>query len=223
MVWVAKYNPKIGDRFGRLVVCGEVHKDGRRRVVSVKCDCGNVVLKVVSNLYAASQGRSCGCLATEAKSRNGRKNRVHGHASNGLRSPTYLSWQSMHLRCNNPGTNSYSRYGGRGISVCDRWSGPDGFANFLSDMGVRPKGLTLDRADRDGNYEPGNCKWSTHDEQMANRHNARLVTVRGRTQTAAQWAREVGLDRSTVLDRLKRGATPEQAVSREPFFARRET
>jgi hypothetical protein len=87
----------------------------------------------------------------------------HGHSSGGKLSRTYVSWHNMKQRCRDPGDTSYHRYGGRGITFCERWLD---FNNFLHDMGERPLGRTLDRIDVDGNYEPGNCKWSTPKEQQ---------------------------------------------------------
>lgn len=91
---------------------------------------------------------------------------VHGHHKNGQQSPTYNTWRGMIARCTNPNQPNYERYGARGIKVCKRWRR---FENFLSDMGERPAGLTLDRLRVNGDYKPSNCKWATLQEQEANK------------------------------------------------------
>lgn len=163
-----------GMRFGRLVVLSELPERRRAsRVYRCLCDCGNTV-DVVSTSLRNSNTRSCGCLRNdpvvrERQSASASRNIRHGHARRNQSDPTHNSWENMKRRCLSPRYKRYAQYGGRGIKICDRWLGPDGFPNFLADMGKRPQGLTLDRVNVDGNYEPGNCRWATNLEQQRNR------------------------------------------------------
>lgn len=133
---------------------------------------------------------------------------VHGAS----RTLQYVAWQLMHDRCINPKNEAYHRYGGRGIRVCERWND---YALFFADMGERPEGLTLDRIDNDGNYEPSNCRWATRKEQMRNVSYNRRITVQGVTKTLAEWAELSGIKREKISWRLRRGWAPERAILRK--------
>ncbi len=124
----------------------------------VMCDCGSVC-RINVRIFLVGQKKSCGCR------KNYGNRKIHGHTIDSY-SPTYNSWRGMINRCFRPTNNRYDRYGGRGITVCAQWWR---FENFLLDMGERPEGHSIDRIDNDGNYEPGNCKWSTPTEQALNR------------------------------------------------------
>ena len=104
-------------------------------------------------------------------------------------------------RCTNQNDDSYANYGGRGITICDRWLS---FTNFVADMGVKPQGLTLEREDNDGNYEPGNCKWDTDHAQRRNKRTTRLIEFRGETKVLQDWAVETGISQSLLFWRINR-------------------
>ncbi len=122
----------------------------------------------------------------------------------------YKTWQSMRGRCNDPNDPYYARYGGRGITICDRWRI---FTNFLADMGPRPAGHTIDRIDNDGDYCPENCRWATATDQQRNTRQNRRITYNGRTQCLTAWAEEYGIKPHTLTARLKRGWIVHQALT----------
>lgn len=132
----------------------------------------------------------------------------HGHAGK-HRTATYFAWQSMLNRCLNPKVESYPRYGGRGIVVCERWRI---FSLFLEDMGPVPPGLSLDRIDNDGHYEPRNCRWATAEQQAGNRSNARVIEIGGERLHLAELARRHGLRSDTLKNRLDAGWSVDDAV-----------
>src|SRR5690606_6056327 len=129
------------------------------------------------------------------------------------RSPEYRAWQHMRERCSNPRVHNYHRYGGRGIKVCDRWA--NSFENFLADMGPRPSPEhSLDRyPNPDGDYEPGNCRWATPEQQTRNRRTNKILSFKGREQTLTDWCQELDLEPSIVSTRLRRGWTVERALN----------
>jgi len=116
----------------------------------------------------------------------------------------------MMNRCANPKTPGFHYYGGRGIKLYARWLK---FENFLADMGPRPPGTSLDRKDNDGDYEPNNCRWATPKEQRNNCRDCRIVTVNGISKNVRQWSEQTGLLHGTILNRLRRGWSPEAALS----------
>lgn len=166
-----------GQRFHRLLVIKQVgvHPSSRRVLWQCRCDCGEL-LNVQSSLLLNANTKSCGCLQREkASARCSEINPKHGLAVRGHRAPIYEAWLGMIQRCTNPNVSQWKRYGARGVKICKRWR--DSFENFLSDMGQRPSPKhSLDRwPNRDGNYEPGNCRWATAKEQAQNRDNSRMV------------------------------------------------
>lgn len=196
-----------GRVFGRLTVIERAHSRGKIIYWRCRCQCG-----AEREIYGGSlrRGRtlSCGCLNAENRRRLDNKYRSHGQT----RSKTYKSWAAMRGRCYRKKNKDYWRYGARGVTVCQRWR--ESFENFLADMGERPDGCTLDRyPDRNSNYEPGNCRWATLEEQVNNRRTSLRITVFGETRMLGEWCKDFGIGRSTVAERLARGWSVEEALT----------
>ncbi len=151
-------------RFGRLVVIAESGRAKDRKILwECTCDCGKSTI-VRSNKLLGGRTRSCGCLVVDV---NRTAHFVHGHKIAQTR--TYRSWRAMLARCRRPQAHNFKWYGGQGVIVCDQWQE---FVAFLSDMGERPLGTSIDRIDPCGNYEPSNCRWATPLQQANNKRKS---------------------------------------------------
>lgn len=189
-----------GMRFARWHVIERSGYNQRGRPFwKCQCDCGTVRRVNEDNL---TQGitTSCGCLRVERTVVTKTK---HGHAGGVHQKSTkeYLTWSGMRRRCTCKTSQDYDRYGGRGISVCDRWL--NSFQNFFDDMGFAPSPKhSIDRINNDGNYEPGNCRWATPKEQGRNTRKNRFITFNGKTQTVSAWEEDTGIKGSLIVTRI---------------------
>ena len=153
----------ISQKFNRLIIVEKWSIKGRTYYKCV-CDCGNKII-VRSDSLKSGNTKSCGCLKEEKDFIN---KIIHGQAISNNHTKEYKAWEKMKVRCYNPNYHAYHRYGGRGIKVCDKWL--NSFEAFFTDVGKAPSlDHSIDRIDNDGNYEPGNVKWSTQYEQVNNR------------------------------------------------------
>lgn len=208
------------EKYGRLTPLEFIERDkwGAARW-RFTCDCGNE--NYIARLDQVKRGliESCGCLRNERAATRCRLRIKHGHSRKGDRSTEYVSWRNMLGRCTDPNNERYPQYGGRGITVCERWL--NSFPTFLADMGPKPdSSYTIGRLDNDGNYELSNCRWETPTQQNRNRSNCRFVSYDGRSMTIAEACELTGIPRNVVDGRLRNGWAPERAVT-EPVKSRR--
>lgn len=190
-----------GLRFGRWLVLSEAGRRKRAALWLCRCNCGTE--RVVSgNSLRMGRSTSCGCYCDEvnrariAEVRAAKK--THGLSHTGA----YISWHDMIGRCRYSSTNGYKNYGGNGVKICERWMQ---FENFYADMGERPTGKTLDRyPDKNGNYEPSNCRWATPEEQRRNSNQNRVITFQGKTLCLVDWANLLCLSATSLSKRLRK-------------------
>lgn len=180
----------IGKKFNMLTVLEELpeRKHGSR-VYRCKCDCGNIK-DVRQDMLKNGHVKSCGCLHTK-----------HGKRKTKI----YRVFSEMKQRCYNKNHKDYKNYGARGIIVCSEWL--DDFMNFYNwamDNNYQ-EGLSIDRIDVNGNYEPDNCRWADRKTQSNNRRNNTSISYNGKTQTLAQWGEELGVDQHTISLRKRKG------------------
>lgn len=202
----------IGDRFGKLTIIHEVEPNVTpcgtiQRKFLCKCDCGNQVVRNMQTLLKGAK-TSCGCNKTSY---------IQKYFKKESKSFLYSTWSGMRQRCNNPNSASYSRYGGRGISVCDEWD-KDFFAfeKWAKENGAK-KGLTIDRINNDGNYCPDNCRWVDLRTQANNKRTNRIIEYNGESHTTIEWARITGIQEGTIRSRLRYGYSIGQALGYEEY------
>lgn len=194
-----------GQTFGFLRVLGKAENYGPYTQWSVVCICGRV-FTTQTRFLRNNNVASCGCKSNELRVMN---NCNTSHRSSNT--PTYKVWQMMKSRCTNPNYTHYSYYGGRGITVCDRWM--NSFENFIADMGDRPDGYTIDRIDSNGHYTPTNCRWATRQQQVDNRQNNVYYVHNDCRYSLNQIAEMYGTTRALLYGHMYRGKTLEQAIS----------
>lgn len=212
-----------GQRFGRWIVVRLDRKyyedpiSGRHFNTRwwCHCDCGNESSIDAGNLR--NHSRSCGCLKLElfkARVTTHGQSAIAGKNGRKKHSRTYEIWAGIKQRCYNEKTEQFRDYGGRGISLCERWHK---FENFLEDMGECPAGLQIDRyPNNDGNYETGNCRWTTAKENNNNRRQRRdasVLSVNGTTMTIMQWSRKLGIKANTIRWRIEHEWPVEQILN----------
>lgn len=191
-------------KFHRLTLLSDVGIVGKTRRWRMRCECGTERTFVAVEVRRGHT-KSCGCLAREWN--KGPKYRIHRIGMTDSR--TYSSWRSMKARCYKDTRPRAKNYFGK-VTICDRWMK---FANFLSDMGDRPDDTTLDRIKGNLGYSPDNCRWATNAEQAKNKTTARLITFRRETKNLVDWAKETGIGRVTITNRIRLGWTVREALT----------
>lgn len=205
-----KYHFQSGLRFGRLTtvsVSDKRNKHGRYPWLCI-CDCGSKMLVQPEHLFKKATV-SCGCFQVQRTIERNKANTKHGHCVGPVMSPTHNTWASMKQRCLDVDSDNYPKYGGAGITICERWTV---FENFLADMGERPDGCTLDRIDNSKGYSRENCRWATPKEQARNRRNSLKLTIGRQTMTLVEWSEKVGIPYHKLKKRLTDGLTPEEVL-----------
>ena len=193
---------KTGKRYGRLTVLSYIDSsfdsNGKKRPAKwlCQCDCGNTIQSKAGNLTSGNT-TSCGCLGDECRQTNTKTHGMRKH-------PLYAVYRTMRDRCTNKSNSSYSRYGGRGITVCDRWK--ECFENFYEDMGHSwVQGLTLERLDNNLGYSLENCKWASRKEQARNRNSNRIINTAHGRMTVAEASEKYNIKQRTISMRIAYG------------------
>ena len=194
-------------KFGRLTAIS-TDGTGRRSNWKCECECGGVVFAETSWLTSGNT-KSCGCLQREKAKASCQAKKTHGMSTSRLARILH----SMRQRCTYEKSINFADYGGRGIRVCEEWTrNADAFFTWASANGYADD-LTIDRIDVNGDYSPENCRWASMKEQQNNRRNNVVIEFRGKTQTAKQWAEELGIKYTTLRHRQKAGWSMEKIAA----------
>lgn len=200
-----------GTTSGRLTALSDAgaHPTSGNTMVRCLCSCGNESVKAWSAV-CSGRAKSCGCLRVEQAKANGFASRKHGMRN----TKEYATWRGIFVRCYDENAPNYPKYGGRGITVCERWHT---FENFYADMGARPDNKhSIDRIDVDGPYSPENCRWATNNEQQRNKQNTVLVEWAGEKLCVREWEDRLGFPKEVIYNRLRSGWLVERAMT-EPL------
>lgn len=197
---MSKFIDLTGQKFERLTVIKWIRKNKQSRYKWLcRCDCGQEVVVLGYNLRNGHT-KSCGCL---------NKEKITKHGLSGI--PMYHVWEQIIQRCTNPNCKEYKNYGGRGITVCERWLK---FENFNKDMGKSWKsGLTIERTKNEEGYYKENCEWVTSKINSRNKRNNRLLTHNGVIQCVTAWSEETGINKSTIFWRLRAGWSTKRTLT----------
>lgn len=197
----------IGQKFNMLTVISLPILENSKTRYLCKCDCGKEV-KVIASQLTKGLVKSCGCL----KSIMGKKMSAINFITHGMSGCSeYKIWSSMIQRCTNINDKKYPTYGAVGVAVCERWL--HSFENFYADMGKKPNGLTLDRyPDKNGNYEPSNCRWATYAQQNRNYSRNVNIEINGIEKCLKDWCNIYGKNYSAVNSRRRKGMSPINAL-----------
>ncbi len=189
-----------GKRFGRLVVLSEAEKNNGRVRYKCLCDCGTEVITESSYLVQGKK-KSCGCLRKEVTIA---RSKARYSETSKRNTKLYHRYHSMYQRCTNPNNPSWHNYGGRGITMCDRWL--SSYDNFLADMGEPPtEKHTLERIDNNLGYSPENCMWADRKTQLRNQRRSIIITWNGITRHAKDWCEMYSIPYQRLTKEYRRG------------------
>lgn len=211
--WLAELNRArtqdlTGRTFNALTVLYRAENRGHKVMWHCKCACGREIDVWQSHLKEGQ--KSCGCMTKQLISES---SKTHGESNTRL----YSIWHRMRDRCNNPRQKDYDRYGGRGIQICEEWNDYEAFKRWAIQAGYDENApfmqCTIDRINNNKGYSPDNCRWATAKEQANNRSSNHWMTYHGETHNMSEWADITGIDKVTIMSRLRRGWSDERALS----------